>query len=186
MRIVSGIYGGRKLQVPDGRDIRPTSDKVRSAVFNMLQARNAISGSYVLDGFCGTGALGFEALSRGADHCSFFDMSRVSLSLAQENAQILSAQDQCSFFSKDITKIGARGEAQQAFDLVFLDPPYHKSLVPVAMQRLAEQGWLSDQAWVVCETEKNAHIPSVTGFECDSEKTYGQIYITLFQYTQMP
>ena len=98
MRIVAGRYGGRKLMVPKGRDIRPTSDKVRGAVFNMLDSRGAVQGALVLDAFCGTGALGFEALSRGARHCTFIDKNSESLKLCRANAQALGAEGECRFF----------------------------------------------------------------------------------------
>ena len=89
MRIVSGQYSGRKLEVPKGRDIRPTSDKVRGAVFNALRSRGAVEDEKVLDAFCGSGALGLEALSQGASSCTFVDKSRHSLELAQRNAKAL-------------------------------------------------------------------------------------------------
>ncbi len=89
MRIVSGRHGGRRLQVPKNNKIRPTSDKIRGAIFNMLSAREAIDDAHVLDGFCGTGALGLEALSRGAAQALFIDTSKASLSLARENVSAL-------------------------------------------------------------------------------------------------
>ncbi len=89
MRIVAGQYGGRRLEVPKGRDIRPTSDKVRGAIFNALRSRGAVEEARVLDVFCGTGALGLEALSQGAAHCTFMDKARESLELAKRNAQNL-------------------------------------------------------------------------------------------------
>ncbi len=89
MRIVAGQYGGRRLEVPKGRDIRPTSDKVRGAIFNALRSRGAVENARVLDAFCGTGALGLEALSQGAAHCTFLDKAKDSLALAKVNAQAL-------------------------------------------------------------------------------------------------
>ena len=127
MRIVSGIYGGRKLQVPRGKDIRPTSDKVRGAMFNVLRGFDAVDGSRVLDAFCGSGALGLEALSQGAAHVTFCDKSRVSLDLAKENAGALGCAEHSDFILKDALKIDAEAGP---YDLAFLDPPYGQNLIP--------------------------------------------------------
>ncbi|MGB3213195.1 MAG: RsmD family RNA methyltransferase, partial [Alphaproteobacteria bacterium] len=91
MRIVSGKYGGRKIEVPKGDSIRPTSDKVRGAIFNILVSRGAVSGANVLDAFCGTGAMGLEALSRGADSCVFMDIHKPSLDVTRQNIMNLGA-----------------------------------------------------------------------------------------------
>ena len=92
MRIVSGLYGGRKIQAPKGRMVRPTTDKVRGAVFNMLQSRGLVDDAVVLDAFCGTGGMGLEALSRGAHSCTFVDSARDSLVCVKENISSLGAE----------------------------------------------------------------------------------------------
>ena len=97
MRIVAGQWGGRRLIEPRGRDIRPTSDKVRGAVFNMLRGYGAVEGACVLDAFCGSGALGLEALSQGAHSCVFADKDRASLDLARRNVAQFDAQEMCEF-----------------------------------------------------------------------------------------
>ena len=108
MRIVSGKYGGRVLKTPRDDAIRPTSDKVRGAMFNALRSRMDFEGVHVLDCFCGTGALGLEALSQGAASCRFVDLNRSSLDLAKDNAAALGVE--AEFILQDVTKLPQRGE----------------------------------------------------------------------------
>ena len=183
MKIVSGKFGGRKLLSPQNKDVRPTSDKIRGAIFNMLQSRGAIEGANVLDGFCGTGALGLESLSRGAVRCIFMDNARTSLELAQENARIFGAEEDCVFSLKDATKISERKGEQEAYTLVFLDPPYAKSLVKMPLEALVGGKWLADNCLVVCESERRCSINIMVGFNVDSEKTYGDTKVTLLTYS---
>lgn len=178
MKIVSGIFGGRRLISPSDERIRPTSDKVRGAMFNMLQSRGALVDAYVLDAFCGSGALGLEALSRGAGYCRFVDNDMTSLELAKTNARNLHCTEFCDFVKADVLK---QRSSSYAYSLIFLDPPYHKELVPAMLKTLHEQSLLCDRAWVVCETEKDTQF-DYAGYGLDSEKTYGSIKITLLQY----
>ncbi len=182
MKIVAGKYGGRKLIVSKGRDIRPTTDKVRGAVFNMLSSRGAVEGAKVLDVFCGSGALGLEALSRGAAHCSFIDKARSSIELARENVIALDAMDYCDFAVRDSAKLLEKSSNNDAYSLVFLDPPYNKGLIPKALEKLIDGNWLERDAWIVCESERNFELSETLGISVDSEKTYGDIKITLAQY----
>ena len=180
MRIVAGKYGGRKLTVPRNKAIRPTSDKIRGAVFNMLESRGAVENACVLDGFCGTGALGLEALSRGAKTCTFIDKSRTSLDLARRNAQDLGA-DNAHFEVQDMTKL-RRNEGDQAA-LIFLDPPYEKNLVIPALGALSSAGWLVDGAVIVVEVERQFKEAFSPEFGVLNERTYGDTKIFLLQYT---
>ena len=179
MKIVSGRYGGRKLLVPKNREIRPTSDKVRGAVFNMLVSREAVDGVRVLDGCCGTGALGLEALSRGAEHCMFMDKARSSIELARDNAQNLGAMGQAEFKVQDVSKLPRKRENQAGFDLVFLDPPYNKGLIAQILDKMIDGEWLSQGAWVVCESERSFDLPEMAGATIDQVKIYGEIKVTL-------
>ncbi len=154
MRIVSGKYGGRKIEVPKGDSIRPTSDKVRGAIFNILVSRGAVSGTYVLDTFCGTGAMGLEALSRGADSCVFMDIHKPSLDVTRQNIMNLGAVAMSQILQKNAVKPGHRPESLKPADLVILDPPYKKNLLLPALEALLEGGWFSRDALIVCETEK--------------------------------
>jgi 16S rRNA (guanine966-N2)-methyltransferase len=173
MRIVSGHLGGRKLEVPKGRDIRPTGDKIRGAMFNALRSRGAVEGTQVLDAFCGTGALGLEALSQGAKECTFMDKSPDSLALAKRNAENMRVLGEVRFIRKEAKKTGARPEDIPPAGLVFLDPPYAKGLIVPALEALYASGWIAQGAWVVCESEKAFNGALPTFCTLDHEKTYG-------------
>ncbi len=182
MRIVAGQYGGRRLDVPKNRDIRPTSDKVRGAIFNALEARGAVDGARVLDCFCGTGALGLEALSRGADFCSFWDNDKTSLALTRANADVLGALGQCEFKLQDANRITKEREGE-LYTLVFLDPPYRNDLIVPVLKELSENNYLEDGAFCILEIEKD-HDPILDGsFEVQSEKIYGDSKVLFVSYT---
>lgn len=123
MRIIAGTAKGRKLETPDGLDIRPTSDRVREAVFNALFSRMDIEGARVVDLFAGTGAYGLEALSRGAAHATFVDSDRRSIELVRRNIETLGFGDQSTTVAGDGVSWAARSEAA-ALDVAFCDPPY--------------------------------------------------------------
>jgi 16S rRNA (guanine966-N2)-methyltransferase len=169
--------------VPKNRDIRPTSDKIRGAIFNSLASRGAIEGAQILDVFCGTGALGLEALSRGADFCVFIDKSRESLALTQRNINILGADDTSAALLKDFSKPAARpGNIPQA-TLAFLDPPYGKNLLPPALRTLHEGAWLSPAgALCVAEIEKSACPALPAPYKTLDERVYGETKILLLGY----
>ncbi|MCF8495647.1 MAG: 16S rRNA (guanine(966)-N(2))-methyltransferase RsmD [Alphaproteobacteria bacterium] len=182
MRIVSGKYGGRRLLAPKNQDIRPTSDKVRGALFNMLQSRGLIAEAVVLDVFSGTGALGLEALSRGAASCLFIDKNREPLDLARQNVQALGATG-VDFLLKDATKLPLRPDGRFPATLVFLDPPYGKGLAPPARDLLHRGSWLAQDAYIVAETEKaftaDAFLPPFTVLD---ERIYGDTKVFLLAY----
>ena len=172
MRIVAGRHKGRRLQVPKNKDIRPTSDKVRGAIFNALISMGAVEGAQVLDGFCGTGALGLEALSRGAAQCTFTDKARASLDLAKANAQDLGAMDHSTFHVLDIGKSFAPLGGSK-YDLVFLDPPYRMNLLSPVLKGLLGESLLSDGAVLVLEAEKSFEPECADAFTLQFEKIYG-------------
>lgn len=180
MRIVAGMYGGRKLIVPKGRDIRPTSDKIRGAVMNMLRSRDALEGAHVIDAFCGTGALGLEAMSQGAASCLFIDKARESLEIARENAAALGVV--VEFILKDAAKIGARPAQKPQGSLIFLDPPYNKDLILPALAALREGDWIAPGAVIVCESERG-FTPDFPPYVTPSaEKIYGETKIVLLEF----
>lgn len=182
MRIVSGLYKGRRLNVPKNNNIRPTTDKIRGAIFNMLESRGAVDGANVLDAFCGSGALGLEALSRGAAFCCFMDKARTSLSLARENAEMLDADENSDFLLKDTTRIGKRRDDQKPFDLIFLDPPYYKGLVMASLDALYVGEWIAEDAYIVCEMEKNCDFVASSTFSIDNERIYGDIKLITLRF----
>ncbi len=183
MRITGGEFRGRLLKSPSNRDIRPTSDKVRQAVFNMLTSRGLLEEAIVLDAFCGTGALGIEALSRGATSCTFIDKSRDSLKLCRENVTTLSLQQKSDFLPLDVTKPGPKPDKIVPADLLFLDPPYKQNLIWPVLTALASEGWMAVTAQAVLEGEKGfaKTLALSLPHEVLVERDYGDTSILLVQ-----
>lgn len=179
MRITGGEYRGRILQAPKGDAIRPTSDKVRQAIFNMLNARGLVEGANVLDAFCGTGALGIEALSWGASSAAFMDKNKTSLDLAKSNHTALKISASCNFVLKDATKPGAKPENIAAATLVFLDPPYNQNLISASLSALSDGGWMAAGAHVLIETERGYDAASLTGYDVLMTRDYGDTAVAL-------
>lgn len=178
MRIVSGIHRSRRLLTPKNNAVRPTSDKVRQAVFNMLHSRDAVHDAIVIDAFCGTGALGLEALSQGAAHCIFFDKNLESINITRQNIASLSEEERASVFVQDSTKLKERPETISPANLIFLDPPYQKNYVPKALDQLIQKKWIDENAFFVIELSKNEMFQS-TLIKISSEKIYGDTKIIL-------
>lgn len=178
MRIISGLYGGRRLNTPKDDSIRPTSDKIRGSLFNILRGHDVIEGAKVLDLFCGTGALGLEALSQGAAHCTFVDKNRTSLDLARQNAQSLGAQESCHFILKDAAKLQGTSPAS----LVFMDPPYGKNMIVATLENLHAQNLLAPQAMLVVEEEKRWQPAIPEAYETLDERIYGETKILFLHY----
>lgn len=178
MRIVAGKYRSRILKAPKSDAIRPTSDKVRGAVFNMLRSRGVLQGAQAMDCFCGTGALGLEALSQGAESCVFMDNARDSLALARENAAALKIGAEAHFILKDAAKTGPRPETISSRTLIFLDPPYRKNLIPQAIESLQNNGWLAPDAFFVIEAEKGFAAP-LLGLDIQDSRHYGDTLLML-------
>lgn len=183
MRIIAGKYGGRRLDTPKDNKIRPTSDKVRGAIFNALLSRIDMEEAIVLDAYCGSGALGFESLSRGAQHCTFLDKSRTSLDLCKHNAETLGAEQDSTFLVKDSSK-SITGLPHAAYNLIFLDPPYNKGLIEETLKVLENAHLIAPGAIIILESEKNWNAATGANFTIESEKTYGDTKITITQYSQ--
>lgn len=165
MRIVSGAWRGRKLQAPEGLNTRPTADRVRQAVFDMLMhapwgGGDRLRQARVLDAFAGTGALGLEALSRGAVQAVFMENAPVALACLRANIAACRAQDRCMILTKDLRQ-ASRPAAEQACDLVFLDPPYGADLVRIGLTALHGAGWLTDNAIVIGEFGRTDPLPDL-------------------------
>lgn len=180
MRIIGGSARGRQLKTPTGQDIRPTSDKVRLAIFNALFSRGGVVDKVVFDAFCGTGALGCEALSHGAAKTVFCDNSKISLSLAKENAAFLGFDAQSEFILRDAAKIGMRPATSPQYDVVFLDPPYRKNLITPALDALRNGDWLAPNAILIIETESDARPLDGYG-DIAFDKLYGDTRVTFIQ-----
>jgi 16S rRNA (guanine966-N2)-methyltransferase len=151
MRIIAGTHRGRRLEAPPDERIRPTSDRIRESVFNIVRHRlGGFDGVSVLDGFAGTGAMGLEALSRGAAEAHFVDRNRDALALCRRNAAAIGLEARCTFELADLTRPPV---SRKAFALVLLDPPYGEGLGGAAMAALAGRGWLAEDCLVVVESE---------------------------------
>ncbi len=159
MRIVAGAWRGRSLAAPPGAATRPTADRVRQALFDMLLhapwgGRDLLEGAPVLDAFAGTGALGLEALSRGAAHASFLERDRAALAVLRANIDACRAGDRAAVFAADATKPPPGRPCR----LIFFDPPYRQGLVQAALPALGRAGWIAPAAVVVAETARDEEI----------------------------
>jgi len=157
MRIVGGRLGGRALEAPKSQNVRPTSDRLRESLFNILTHRydDVITGARVLDLFAGTGALGLEAMSRGAVFALFIDDGAEARALIRQNVEALGLGGITRIFRRDATRLGAV-HPNEPFALVFLDPPYRKGLAEKALASLRDGGWLAPGALVVVEEAADA------------------------------
>ncbi|MCV6585405.1 MAG: 16S rRNA (guanine(966)-N(2))-methyltransferase RsmD [Marinibacterium sp.] len=181
MRIIAGQYRGRRLSAVGKGDnaahLRPTPDRVRESLFSMLTHLDVIDGARVLDLFAGTGALGLEALSRGASHASFVEKGRVGAGLVADNIRLLGAEADTRLIRRDALALGAADG--EAFDLVFLDPPYGKGLGQKVLPVLHQQGWIASGACVVWEDSAPMDAPD--GFVLDDRRAYGGTHVTLLR-----
>ncbi|HEY2010411.1 MAG TPA: 16S rRNA (guanine(966)-N(2))-methyltransferase RsmD [Rhizomicrobium sp.] len=179
MRVTGGIYGGRQLVSPRDMSVRPTSDRTRQAIFNILMHKDfgigfALEGAAVLDLFAGTGALGIEALSHGARWCLFVDDSADSRALQRENVEALNLTGATRIWRRDATDLGPIGpSANGPFNLVFLDPPYRREMTLKALASLKAGGWLLPNALVVAETDAKEPLDA-PGYEMLDERDYGE------------
>ncbi len=181
MRINAGAFKGRNLFVPKGIDIRPTSDRARQAIFNILQHGKPAAifehqipiGLNVLDIFCGTGALGLESLSRGAAHAAFIDCDLTSV---RRNAAACNAEN-CGFYAFDALNPPV---APSGFDLIFIDPPYGKNLIPACLPEFLRQGWIKSSAVIVAESGKPESIALPGEFTLLLERAYGAAKIGFY------
>lgn len=177
MRIVSGIHRGRALLAPKGRNTRPTSDRTRESVFNILRhgkwGRDVLEDATVLDVFAGTGALGLEALSQGAKHAVFIERERPAVEFCQGNIETLGETERAAVFTFDAADPIARPLYIEPRSLVFLDPPYGKYLGAEALKGLAGKGWLKEGAFCVLEMSKKVPEIIPAGFTLLDERTYG-------------
>ena len=179
MRIVGGTLSGRKIEPPTSLTTRPMMDRVRQALFNILEHRDwgkhigdVFDGNtHVIDAFCGTGALAFEALSRGAATAALFDLDSAALKIARQNAAMLGLADKCSILSADATRPPKNSTASAK--LVFLAPPYRKNLILPAFAALDTAGWIAPHAVIVAETAKKEILAPLPGCELIVSRFYG-------------
>ena len=177
MRIVSGEFRGKTLVAPAGQATRPTSDRARQAVFNILEHAPwsaGLRGQRVIDLFAGSGALGFEALSRGAAFCLFVETDEAARGAIRQNIDGMGLFGRTRVHRRDATQLGVRpGADGPAFNLAFLDAPYGQGLGETALAKLAEGGWLAAGAIVVFERGADEGSFNVEGYERLDERRYG-------------
>lgn len=187
MRITAGTLRGRNLAAPADMRIRPTSDKVRQAVFNILahhdfDAGFALDGAAAIDLFAGTGALGLEAISRGARFCLFVEETAEARALIRENVEAFGLTGATKIWRRDATDLGPMGPGSGGpFQLAFLDPPYRKNLLAPALASLRDGNWLSPSAIIVCECAEEENVPAAEGFQPLLMRVYGETRVTLLQ-----
>ena len=189
MRIVGGLYRGRPLAAPPGDATRPTSDRAREAVFNVLEHAAwspGVRDLRVIDLFAGSGALGLEALSRGAAFCLFVETDAAARGAIRDNAEALGGRGELfgktRIHRRDATDLGQRpGADGPPFDLAFLDPPYGKGLGERALAELLAGGWLAAGAVAVFERGADEPDPVVPGFERQDVRRYGAAKVFCFK-----
>ena len=178
MRIIAGEWRGRKLVAPRGDVTRPTADRTRETLFSMLVSRlGSFEGLSVLDLFAGSGALGLEALSRGAGSGLFVEQDGDALKALRSNVEALGARARTTIQAGSVMAMGA---ARGTFDLILLDPPYGTGAGQVALDRLLRLSWIGPQTWVSLETE-NKEIVAVAGLSNEADRKVGKAKLTLLR-----
>ena len=177
MKIVSGIYGGRPLKTLDGKTTRPTSDKVRGAIFNMIGPY--FDGGRVLDLYAGSGGLSIEAVSRGMSSAVLVEKDRRAQNIVAENIQMTKESAKFQLLKMEAER--ALNQLEGVFDLVFLDPPYAKEQIVSDIEKMAERNLLADDVMVVCETDKSVELPEeIACLGIWKEKIYGISKVTVY------
>ena len=181
MRVITGEYKGRKLEAPIGDDIRPTSDKVKESIFNLLM--NETYDRVFCDLFCGTGSLGIEALSRGAARCYFIDRSRESIRLTIHNLKICGAEDRAIVLTGEYDRQLAR--IHEKVDVFLLDPPYHDGLYDNCLRRIDELDLLSKEGIIIAEHGSRDPVPEEAGNLIRvRQRRYGRIMLSIYRHRE--
>lgn len=176
MRVIAGAWRGRPLVAPKGDTTRPTADRTREALFSMLASRlGSFEGLAVADLFAGSGALGIEALSRGAASCLFVEQDRAALDALRANLATLGVRGEVRASS-----VLALGPAPAPLDLILMDPPYASGAGAVALDKLSRLGWAGPATWISIETGRDEGV-AVAGFAIDAERVHGKARLTLLQ-----
>ena len=177
MRIIAGRWRGRTLAAPSGLDTRPTSDRTREALFSMLTSRlGSFEELAVADFFAGTGALGLEALSRGAARATFVEQDRAAVATLRANIALVGAEAEIVPSS-----VAALGPARRAHDLLLFDPPYRSGGAGALLERLSRLGWAAPTAWASVETARDEERVSAAGWAVDAERVQGKARLTVLR-----
>lgn len=191
MRITGGTLRGRTIQSPEGLTTRPTSDRVRQALFNILLHHDwgatlgrILNNRVVLDAFAGTGALGIEALSQGAAKTFFFEKDRAALAALMTNITAMKIQSSANVFPHDVRRAVAREAAtSEPASLLFLDPPYQQGLIEEAVQKLSQKNWIAPHALLVCETARGEALALPENCTHHLTRPYGETAIHFWEWT---
>lgn len=177
MRVVAGTFGGRPLKTLAGQTTRPTTDKVKGAIFNMIGPY--FEGGRVLDLYAGSGSLAIEAISRGMEAAVLVERNRKAQAIIEENIKMTKAASQFQLLKTEANK--ALDLLDGAFDLVLLDPPYAKEEIVKTIEHLEERGLLAEGALIVCETDKAVELPeTIASVELWKQKTYGISKVSVY------
>jgi 16S rRNA (guanine(966)-N(2))-methyltransferase RsmD len=177
MRVISGSRRGKKLKGFEGDEIRPTTDRVKESIFNIIS--QYVPSAAVLDLFGGTGALSCEALSRGAENAVIVDASDESLAVIRENIKMLEFGDVCDIVKSDAVSYLERTDKR--FDIIFLDPPYNKGFIEPVLDAISKRGILAEDGVIMLESDSTDMHESVDGLVIDRQRKYGRTYITIYK-----
>ena len=177
MRVITGSARGAKLKTLEGLATRPTSDRVKEAIFNIIQF--GIEGRRVLDLFGGSGQLAIEALSRGAEYAVIVDESREAVNVIKDNLKKVRFDQNASVFQMDYQRY--LSTSREKFDIIFLDPPYAEKMLENALRKISEIDILSEGGIIVCERPKEKEMPATVGdFICSKDYIYGKTAINIY------
>ena len=183
MRVISGSARGTRLKTPDGQLTRPTSDRVKEAIFSVIQFE--VEGSRFLDLFGGSGQMGIEALSRGAKSAVFVDGRREACRLIQDNLKLTRLQDKATVVQSDYLSYLSR--CRETFDIIFLDPPYAEVFLENSLRKISEIDILSSRGIIICERPAEKLLDfEVPGFQRGKDYRYGNTWVTIFRKVQEP
>lgn len=177
MRIISGSRRGHKLHEFEGEDVRPTTDRVKESIFNLIQ--NHVPDATVLDMFGGSGALAFEALSRGAESAVVIDSDKRSVELIRKNMRDLKFEDVCDV--RQLSCFDYAKTCDKKFDLIFLDPPYNKGFIEPALTAISENELLSESGIVLLESDNTDFKNEFPGLLMEKQRRYGRTFVTIYK-----
>ena len=178
MRIIAGEWRGRRIAAPKGDATRPTADRTRETLFSMLVSRlGSFDGLRIADLFAGSGALGLEALSRGAARCVFVEQDSAALAAIRANIETLAARDQGAVRAGSVM---ALGPSPESYDLLLLDPPYETGAGQVAIDRLRRLGWIGPQTWITLEVSAKERV-ELKGFTIEAERKIGKAKLVMLR-----
>jgi len=183
VRIIGGKHKGRKLVTPQGSAIRPTSERNRESIFNILSSylEDGFNGKIVVDLFAGTGSLGLEAMSRGAQHAIFVDNDLEAISIIKKNVSLLEVKEHTSVLNRDASHIGFLPLVRSNANLVFLDPPYKGDLILSTLRSLANYKWLAPGAICVVEASTKKTLEPILEFKKVNQKKHGKTMIYILK-----